>query len=163
LSYKMEELDVSELIDVFLTTNQSTLTQHAIAHSFVKPDRAGLQGDARRLEQLFTNLLQNTCRYTDSGGQLHVVLKGTINNGQEQLEIDWFDSSPGVAASALPQLFDPLFRTEGSRNRELAGSGLGLTIAKRIVEAHGGTISASASSLGGLHIKIKFPASTRKP
>ena len=161
LNYQMEALDLSELLETFLTINKPVLAHHAIECSFTKPDRAQLQGDAQRLEQLFTNLLQNTCRYTDSGGQLHVELHRTIVDGHEQLEIDWFDSSPGVAASALPQLFDPLFRTDGSRNRELGGSGLGLSIVKRIVEAHDGTISANNSSLGGLHINIRFPTNMR--
>jgi len=161
LNYEMKELDLSELLDSFLTINKTTLEQHAIECSFTKPDSSPLYGDAQRLDQLFTNLLQNTCRYTDSGGQLHVVLNRVMINGQEHLKIDWFDSSPGVIESALPQLFDPLFRTDGSRNRELGGSGLGLSIAKRIVEAHEGTIIADSSSLGGLHIKIELPASRR--
>jgi len=160
LNYQMSELDLSELLDSFIRANKSTLSQHEIECSFTKPDRSPLQGDAQRLDQLFTNLLQNTCRYTDSNGQLHIVLANVMVDGLDYLEINWFDSSPGVAASDLPQLFDPLFRTDGSRNREFGGSGLGLSIAKRIVEAHKGTISADNSSLGGLHINIRFPAST---
>lgn len=161
LNYHMDVLDLSELLDSFLTANKATLSQHEIECSFTKPDHSPLHGDAQRLDQLFTNLLQNTCRYTEPGGELHIVLANVIIDGLEYLEIDWFDSSPGVVASDLSQLFDPLYRTDVSRNRASGGSGLGLSIAKRIVEAHDGKISADNSSLGGLHINIRFPASKR--
>jgi len=163
MDYQMQALDLSSLLATFLTSNESTLEQHAITCSFIKPDPQILIGDAQRLEQLLTNLLQNTCRYTDAGRELHVELAAVKLEGAQYLELDWFDSSPGVPASALAQLFDPLFRVEDSRNRESGGSGLGLSIVKRIVEAHDGTVSAHNSPLGGLHIKITFPTSPRNP
>ena len=68
------------------------------------------------------------------------------------------DSAPGVPDAALPHLFERLFRVDKSRSRALGGSGLGLSICKNNVEAHGGTIRARHSPLGGLLIEVTFPA-----
>ena len=113
-------------------------------------------GDEIRLLQLLDNLMQNTCRYTDSGGQLHVLVKE--NNAQ--ISIEWEDSAPGVSGIDMPHLFDRLYRVDTSRNRVKGGSGLGLAICKNIVHAHEGSITASHSVLGGLKHTIIFPIHT---
>ena len=69
------------------------------------------------------------------------------------------DSAPGVAADDLQRLFDPLYRADQARRRRSGGSGRGLAIARAIVVAHGGTIEASPSSLGGLHLAATLPTS----
>jgi signal transduction histidine kinase len=71
--------------------------------------------------------------------------------------IDLQDSAPGVPPELLPRLFERFFRVEASRNRETGGTGLGLAICKSIVDAHGGTISAQGSPLGGLWIRLTLP------
>ena len=73
------------------------------------------------------------------------------------LIIEFDDSAPGVSNKAYEQMFEPLYREDESRSRRVAGAGLGLTIAKNIVLAHHGQISASASALGGVSIKLEFP------
>jgi len=67
------------------------------------------------------------------------------------------DGGPGVPAEALPRLFDRLYRVEAARTRAGGGAGLGLSICKSIVEAHGGTIGAQLSAAGGLEIVIRIP------
>jgi two-component system sensor histidine kinase BaeS len=62
-----------------------------------------------------------------------------------------------VGAEHLPKLFDRLYRVDGSRNRSTGGAGLGLSICKKIVEAHGGQIEALISDLGGLTIRVHLP------
>jgi two-component system sensor histidine kinase BaeS len=103
--------------------------------------------------QLFTNLLTNSRRYTDAPGQVRMSVLAT--DGVGTLVID--DSPPGVATELLPKLFERLFRVEGSRNRAAGGAGLGLAICQNIVEAHGGTLVASASPLGGLRMTLSLP------
>ena len=92
-------------------------------------------------------------RYTDAGGKLRI----RVIKRQEGIDLAFEDSAPAVDEGNLPRLFDRLFRVENSRSRETGGTGLGLAICKNIVEAHGGTISASASELGGLRIDIGLP------
>ena len=77
--------------------------------------------------------------------------------------IDWEDSKPGVPEEALPRLFERLFRVEGSRSRERGGSGLGLAICRSIAEAHGGSVVARASELGGLRVILRLPLSGEGP
>ena len=75
----------------------------------------------------------------------------------QQACLSWEDSAPGVPATELERLTQRLYRVEGSRSRKSGGSGLGLSIAAALVSAHGGTLQASASSLGGLCWTIDFP------
>lgn len=78
-----------------------------------------------------------------------------IDGGSVIIELQ--DSAPGVEAEHLPRLFERLYRVEGSRNRATGGAGLGLAIARNIVEAHGGSIAAESSSLGGLCVRVRLP------
>ncbi|MBU0946438.1 MAG: HAMP domain-containing protein [Proteobacteria bacterium] len=116
-------------------------------------DSCSLLADPDRLQQLFTNLLENSLRYTDSPGKIEV--KGAFDS--DMVSISFQDSSPGVSPGQLPKLFDRLYRGEGSRNRATGGAGLGLAICKNIVDAHQGRIEAGCSPLGGVLIKIEFP------
>ena len=116
-----------------------------------------VQGDARRLHQVFINLLENTLSYTDAGGALEIGARIEEAAGGPQLLLQFDDSAPGVSAGELPRLFERLFRGEASRNRDLGGSGLGLSICRTIIEEHVGSIEATASPLGGLRISIVLP------
>jgi two-component system, OmpR family, sensor histidine kinase BaeS len=110
-------------------------------------------GDADRLAQLFSNILENSLNYTDSPGSLKIYEKHDVN----QLTICFEDSPPGVPETALERLFDRLYRVDKSRNREIGGSGLGLAICNQIVESHGGKITAAPATMGGLVIRIELP------
>ena len=107
-------------------------------------------GDADRLGQVLTNLVENCVRYTDPGGQ--VAVSASVVGGELQIAID--DSAPGVPAAALPHLGERFFRVETSRSRELGGAGLGLSLCQQIVRAHGGRLSFGPSALGGLRATL---------
>jgi len=109
--------------------------------------------DPDRLTQLFDNLLQNSLRYTDPGGQLTIQTR----RQDDQVLIDFQDSPPGVAQAVMPHLFERLFQADESRGRAEGGAGLGLAICRNIVAAHDGSIHAKPSALGGLWIEISLP------
>ena len=110
--------------------------------------------DFGRVEQLLSNLLENSLRYTRAPGEVKVHWR--VLGDVLQLTVE--DSAPGVTASQLDQLFDPLFRVDSARSRTgQHGSDLGLSIVRAIAQAHGGTVSASASRLGGLAIQVSLP------
>ena len=117
---------------------------------------AWIRGDSRRLRQLWTNLLDNSCAYTSAPGLLEVKLLEV----QGRVRVVWQDSPPGVPDEALGRLTERLYRVEGSRSRASGGSGLGLSIASALVKSHGGTMQASPSPLGGLCWALEFPALT---
>ena len=114
-----------------------------------------VQGDAQQLHQVFLNLLENSLRYTDPGGAVQLVAR--VAAAGTQLQLQWDDTAPGVPASELPRIFERLYRAESSRSRDHGGSGLGLAICRAIVRAHGGTLTAEASPLGGLRIVLTLP------
>ncbi|WP_444943480.1 ATP-binding protein [Microbulbifer sp. ZKSA006] len=116
-----------------------------------------IYADEARLNQLFSNLLTNSLRYTDSGGQLKVAARCEAQTAIITLA----DSAPGVASADIPHLFERLYRADSSRSRETGGAGLGLSICQNIVTAHEGSISATPSTLGGLEISIFLPLSQR--
>ncbi|WP_295522957.1 ATP-binding protein [uncultured Pseudacidovorax sp.] len=120
-------------------------------------------GEARKLSQVWVNLLENTLAYTDAGGRLAIEARIDRVDGAPALVVQLDDSAPGVTEDELPRLFDRLFRAEASRNRALGGSGLGLAICRAIVDAHGGDIEAEASPLGGLRITVSLPLSDTEP
>ena len=109
--------------------------------------------DAQRIEQLLSNLLDNSLRYTDAPGR--VVLALSHEGARVAIDID--DSAPGVPVADLPRLFEPLYRADAARGRHRGGSGLGLAICEAIARAHGGRIDAAASTLGGLRVRIDLP------
>ena len=112
--------------------------------------RLTASADARRLKQLFANLLENSLRYTDADGCL--VITGKID--ENQIILCFEDSSPSVPDESLEKLFERLYRVDQSRSRASGGAGLGLSICRNIVAAHGGEIRASHSEFGGLCVQI---------
>ena len=154
LNYRKIELDLAQLVRQTIQCSRKQFTDHNLELYYSGPESGmPLLGDGERIRQLLANLLQNTLRYTDAGGRLDVVLK--VGPGIYQLSFS--DSAPGVPEASLERLFDRLYRVEGSRNRARGGAGLGLALCKSIVEAHGGSIRAAASSLGGLQVTIEIP------
>lgn len=116
-------------------------------------DSLPVHGDADRLRQLIDNLLGNSLRYSDRDGRVEASV--FADGDQACLRVD--DTPPGVPAADLSRLFEPLYRGEHSRNRARGGSGLGLAIAQRIAVAHGGTLAAAVSPLGGLRLELRLP------
>lgn len=114
-------------------------------------DRAPLDG--RRIAQVLRNLIANALAYSDPGGRLEIRME----RREGCLEIRLDDTPPAVPAEHLPHLFDRFYRVEGSRSRATGGRGLGLSICKAIVAAHGGSILAEPSPLGGLRVRIALP------
>jgi two-component system, OmpR family, sensor histidine kinase BaeS len=116
-----------------------------------------ITGDPDRLGQLFANLLENAVRYTQSPGTLTLGQR----RDQDRLQVWLEDSGPGVPDEALAHLFDRFYRVDPSRSRSLGGSGLGLSIARTIVETMGGQIHAERNVAGGLRVAMDFPISSR--
>ena len=157
LTYNKEDTDLAEVLSDSVEHYRSEFIRKDIK---LKTDvsqgfRIMVFADQERLHQLFSNLLDNSLKYTDTGGEL--VIRLVCHNGQAV--IDFEDSAPSVPGNELDRLFDRLYRVEGSRSRSSGGAGLGLAISKNIVEAHAGTISSHLSRLGGLMIRITIPVS----
>ncbi|NPV69590.1 MAG: HAMP domain-containing histidine kinase [Firmicutes bacterium] len=104
-----------------------------------------LQGDEHLLTRAVENLLDNALRHTPPGGTIHVEWRRETDGYAFTVT----DSGPGFKPHDLPHVFTPLFRGKDSRNRRTGGTGLGLTVAQRILRAHGGDLSAANAPSGG--------------
>ncbi|MBB5017758.1 two-component system sensor histidine kinase BaeS [Chitinivorax tropicus] len=153
LRYKMAPVNLGELIQDELDNHAARLHRSQLQLRADLPDHAMIEGDGSKLARLVTNLIENSIRYTDAGGQLDIRLRATSDGFQ----LTWQDSAPGVPEEALPHLFERFFRVEASRDRAKGGSGLGLAIVANIVHGHDGRIRAEHSPLGGLRLIIDLP------
>ncbi|HEY8292949.1 MAG TPA: HAMP domain-containing sensor histidine kinase, partial [Thermomicrobiales bacterium] len=108
-------------------------------------DCPALAGDAHLIGRAMENLLDNALRHTPPEGR--ITLRWQTE--PDRIAFTVADTGAGIAAHDLPHLFEPLYRGEASRNRETGGAGLGLTIARRILRAHGGDLTAANGSAGG--------------
>lgn len=153
-------------IDVLATLRQTMDTfgpQFAQASVSLSCDPAPaadvfVTGDGYRFTQVFSNLLENSLRYTDSPGELKIRWMKTA----EKLHLTFDDTGPGVPDESLDKLFDRLYRADPSRSRRKGSSGLGLAICKGIVESlFEGKIQADHSPLGGLRITITLPTTSQ--
>ena len=114
-----------------------------------------VNADPHRIAQVVSNLLENSLRYTAAGGEVAITLHCT----EQQFTFMISDSTPGVNDQEIEQIFDRLYCVDKSRSRSLSGSGLGLSICRSIVAAHGGKIYAQHSHMGGLSIIVELPTS----
>lgn len=153
LDYRFEAIDLGELVADAIDAHKDACAAKGLELGGEVQPHAMVDGDARRLSQLLDNLLTNSQRYTDAPGRIRIAVHADANT--IRLTVD--DTAPGVPPSALPHLFERLFRVDSSRNRAVGGAGLGLSIAKAIVDAHRGRIDAQTSPLGGVRITVELP------
>lgn len=115
-----------------------------------------VQGDATRLEQIVTNLLENSCKYSADGGRIALTL--SHEDGEAVLRVR--DDGSGISPEDLPHVFEPYFRGSSSAQASCGGLGLGLALTLRLVQVHGGTIEARSRGAGrGSEFTVRLPAS----
>jgi len=113
-----------------------------------------LTGDEDRLVQAFANLVDNALKFTPANGE--VVIRAGQAAGKVEISVS--DTGPGIPTEDLPHIFDRFYQTDKSRSRERRGSGLGLSIASEIIQAHRGTISIRSLSGKGSTFTVTLPA-----
>jgi two-component system sensor histidine kinase BaeS len=99
------------------------------------------------------NLLENSVRYTDRGGRIALSL--ARDGAWASVVVE--DSAPGVPEPELSAIFERLYRVDAARTRERGGSGLGLAICKALASAHGASMAAFPSAMGGVRIELRLP------
>lgn len=122
-------------------------------------------GDAERIRRSVNHILDNAKKFTPAGGAAAIELR--IN--ASSCDVLLVDSGPGVKPELLPRIWEPFFQADGSTRRQHEGAGIGLAVVRRVVEAHGGTVSAENSSkevvagqtYGGLLIRLQIARAPR--
>ena len=105
------------------------------------PDQIVVHADRDKLLQAIRNLVENCWKYTPKNGEVTITCRPGINNAR----IEFVNSGPGIPAKDIPFIFERFFTTDPSRSRNAGGAGIGLSIVKQLIEAHGGTVGASNS------------------
>ena len=154
LDYQFNPVELVSHFKILMVSFQNRFASRQMQLIFQTDlNNATVNGDAMRLVQLFSNLLENSYRYTNDNGLCRVTLLE---------EADYFiiyidDSAPSVDEEELPLLFERFHRVDKSRHRQTGGAGLGLAICHNIVKAHNGYIYAQTSELGGVRIVVELP------
>jgi signal transduction histidine kinase len=118
----------------------------------VEPDLTA-DGDPERVHQVVANLLENACRYTPSGGTVEVCAR----RGTRGVTIEVLDEGPGIPEADWPRVFERFYRADSSRARTDGGAGLGLAIARWIVDLHGGEIHPERREPHGCRMVVNLP------
>jgi len=112
-----------------------------------------IPADRDRIKQVFVNLLDNAVKYCPEGSEVQVRLQAD----GESIIVEVADNGPGIPPEDLPHIFDKMYRVEKESTRSVEGSGLGLSIVKRIVELHGGQITVESTVGKGTMFRVKLP------
>jgi histidine kinase len=172
LVYDLEELSKAEAGQIPLepeATHPATLVQTAVdrlalqfedkgvqLQNELPPDLPVVHVDPARLTQVMLNLLGNALQYTPAGGR--VIVRAWANDNEIHLAVQ--DTGIGLAAEQLPHIFERFYRVDKSRSRAGGGSGIGLTIARHLVEAHNGRLTAASPGLNqGSTFTVSLPHS----
>ncbi len=155
LVYEKRELDLIEIARRSLSMFQAEADEKKISLELVTSlDKALISADPLRTEQVIGNLVSNALRYVPAGGRVWVNVSMT----EKEVTISINDNGPGVPEADLPFIFNRFWRGEKSRSRVSGGAGLGLAIAKLLVEGQEGRISARGLPEGGLQVSVSFQA-----
>lgn len=113
-----------------------------------------IHADQKLLHQVWTNLLTNSIKFTESGGTISVVVKPI---SKKEVQILFKDTGIGIPTEELSSIFDRFYKVDKARKREVSGSGLGLSISKKIIELHGGRIQVESELGRGTSFIIQLP------
>ena len=147
-----EPVDLLELAQAVKTAFEPELAKKKLT-CMVTGESAIISGDQKRLHQVIFNLVSNAVKYSTESGQILI----DIHNLGKNVQLTVKDQGIGIAKEDIPLIFERFYRTDRSRNRKTGGAGIGLTIVKAIVLAHGGNISVESVKGCGSCFTVVLP------
>ncbi len=155
VTVRKESLEVSAAIQRAVDTTLPLI--HAHGHKLsvsLANEPLYFEGDPTRFEQVICNLLSNAAKFTPSGGRIEIGCRA--DNGQAMISVR--DNGRGLASETIPRLFEAFYQVDQGLARSEGGLGLGLMLAKRIIELHGGAIDVTSAGLGqGSEFIVRLP------
>jgi CheY-like chemotaxis protein/two-component sensor histidine kinase len=155
IELRRELLDLKDVVETAVEASRPLLEKggHRLTVT-LPPSPILLEADPPRITQVLVNLLNNAAKYTDHGGRIDLTAEST----GDHVTIRVKDNGIGIPADALPDIFEMFTQVDRSRERAEGGLGLGLTLVKRLVQMHGGSVEAKSDGLGkGSEFVVRFP------
>jgi two-component system, OmpR family, sensor kinase len=157
LRLRLTTVEVAPLLADLCTQMQSQVHGQSLTYQ-VPPGLPALLGDADQLRRVFLNIVENALKFTPAGGCVELR---AANEEQGWVTLEIQDTGAGIPPEALPHVFERFYRADPSRTRQswhMGGSGLGLSLARELVEAHGGTIAISSRVGQSTTVTLRLPA-----
>ncbi len=146
-------VDLNALVGDALRLFETTAADKQLRLDFEAAPAAAVKGDARMLQRMIANLLDNAIRYTPAGGRVRVVIAPSSDQG---VRIDFSDTGIGISGDDQDRIFERFFRCDPSRTE--SGSGLGLSLARAVARAHGGDVTVQSKPGEGSTFSVILPA-----
>jgi two-component system, chemotaxis family, CheB/CheR fusion protein len=160
INLRAAKLDLADLVGAAATSMRPRIEERGQQLSVTVPGHSvPVDGDAVRLDQVVTNLLSNAMKFTDPGGKIKLELS-VAGSGQERKEavLSVADEGIGIDAAVFPRVFDMFTQAQSSSGRDHGGLGVGLFLVRRLVELHGGRVTARSAGLGkGSEFIVRLP------
>ena len=154
LEMRMERTDLVEIAAQAVEATRATAEKREVGLTFTSAfEQASVEADPARLGQAIDNLLSNAIKFTPAGGEVGIA----VSEQAGQVLITVTDTGMGMTQPELARLFERFFRTKAAQEKSIQGTGLGLTITKAIVKAHGGAITVRSESTVGTSFVIALP------
>jgi PAS domain S-box-containing protein len=158
LELRREPVALADILEQALDACRPALRKAGFAPALSLPQApVTLQADALRMVQVFVNLLTNACKFTAPGG--HIGIEATLHGQDVVVAVS--DTGIGIPADMLEEIFEMFSQVDQSLEREQQGLGIGLTLVKRMVQLHGGSVSAHSAGRGqGSTFEVRLPVAT---
>ncbi len=153
LSLQRAPTDIADMVQGIVRNHEAQFRAKGLTLGFSSEGQPRLPVDSDKLSQAVINLLSNALKFTPSGGRVEVRV--TALGGAADIVVT--DTGIGIGPEDLPRVFERFYRVDESRSRATGGSGIGLSIARSIVEAHGGSILAKSEPAKGSEFRIRLP------
>ena len=155
IELRRERVTLADIVQAALETSRPVIEQHGHQLAVSLPEEPiPIDADLTRLAQVFANLLNNSAKYTERGG--HIVLTASVSGNRVHVRVA--DDGVGIPKDMLEKIFHMFTQVDRTLDRSQGGLGIGLTIAHRLVEMHGGTLSASSDGPGtGTTMEVVLP------
>jgi signal transduction histidine kinase/ActR/RegA family two-component response regulator len=156
ITLKKEPIDIASAVDRAVEQTRDLIESNRHDFQISLPDApVYVRGDLSRLTQVISNLLNNAAKYTEPGGAIR--LEVTADEAEVTVKVS--DTGMGIAADVLPHVFELFTQSRRGLDRALGGLGIGLTLVRRLVELHGGTVAAQSNGPGqGSEFRVSLPA-----
>ncbi len=151
---RLESVDLASVVGEVVDRVGPTAERRHIALDVEVPGGVGVAGSRGQLLSLVRNLVENAVKYSDGGTTVAV----RVSRDADDAVVEVADRGIGIPAADLDRVFERFYRVDRARTRETGGSGLGLSIVRHVVQAHGGTVRLASTEGEGTTVTVRLPA-----